>query len=57
MAGAVEGLRHAAACAPSSLEAQHPPLLRIALARGRQMSEVLELKQRNLQASLFTHGP
>lgn len=57
MAGAVEDLRHAVACAPSSLEAQHPPLLRVALARGRHMSEVIELKQRNLQASPLPHGP
>ena len=53
MASALDDLRHATACSPASLQAQHPPLLRVALARGRHMSEVLDLKQRNLQASRF----
>lgn len=57
MAGALSDLRHATACSPGSLQAQHPPLLRVALARGRHMSEVLELKQRNLQASPSSHEP
>lgn len=52
MAGALDDLRHVTACHPASVEAQQHTLLGVALARGRHMSEVSELKQKNLQVWL-----
>lgn len=49
MAGALEDLRHATASSPGSLEARQHALQGVALARGRHMSEVYALKQKNLQ--------
>ena len=49
MAGALDDLRHATASSPGSLEARQHALQGVALARGRHMSEVYALKQKNLQ--------
>lgn len=49
MAGALDNLRQATACSPGSLAVQQHALQGIALARGRHMSEVYDLKQKNLQ--------